>query len=143
MHSILRISDAASLAIHAAAFLAGNPGKPWTTREIADALRVSENHLSKVLQRMAKAGLVQAQRGPNGGSRLAKSPEEITLLDVYRSVDGELPQGDCLLGNSVCSPGNCIFGGFLRKVREELMDKLANTRLTSIAHLCRREEHNA
>ena len=143
MHSVLRISEAASLAIHAAACLAGDAGRSWTTEEIAHRLHASENHLSKVLQRLAKAGLVQSHRGPGGGFRLAKDPSDIRLLAVYQAIEGALPQGHCLLGRQVCGNGACILGSFLGDVKEQLRDRLAGTRLSDLAGFCPKEGTHA
>ena len=54
MNSILKISEAASIAIHAMFILASTPDKLFSNKEIATMLDVSENHLAKVLQRLAK-----------------------------------------------------------------------------------------
>lgn len=143
MQSVLRISEAASLAIHAAACLAGDGGRSWTTQDIAGRLGVSENHLAKVLQRLAKAGLVQSHRGPSGGFRLAKDPSEIQLLDVYQAIEGDLPQGHCLLGRRVCGNGECILGSFLGDVKEQLRDRLARTRLSDLVSFCPKEGNHA
>ncbi|MCK4620269.1 MAG: Rrf2 family transcriptional regulator, partial [Desulfobacterales bacterium] len=67
MSNIIKISEAASMAIHAMVFLASESGRIVPSREIATTLRSSEAHLSKVMQRLAKAGLVSSTRGPKGG----------------------------------------------------------------------------
>lgn len=143
MAGILNISEATSLAVHAMAFLAGNCEKPWSTREISEALGVSGAHLSKVLQRLSKVGLVQSSRGPKGGFKLGRPAGRIHLLQVYESFEGRLVQNDCLLGSKVCAGDGCVFGGFLESVSHQLHRYLAETKLSELAHLCRRNGINA
>ena len=67
MPTMLKISEAATLALHTAFFLVTNPDRRLTTREMASTMGASEAHLSKVLQRLVHAGLVESVRGPKGG----------------------------------------------------------------------------
>ena len=90
MSSAFRFSEAGSLALHAMAFLGADHEKALTVREIARGLSVSENHLAKVMQRLAREGLVESVRGPKGGFKVRGSPDEISLLDVYEAIDGPL-----------------------------------------------------
>jgi Rrf2 family protein len=129
--NVLRISEAASLALHTMAYLAADPDGTHATREIACDLKVSEAHLAKVLQRLGRAGLVRSQRGPGGGFTLARRPEEITLLEVYEVTEGPLTTPDCLLGQPVCN-GACILGGLLDAVGRQVRDYLSQTRLSDL-----------
>lgn len=111
MSHLMKVSEAASLALHSMAYLAGNPGVNVSTRQIAERLKVSEAHLSKVLQRMAQAGLVKSSRGPKGGFTLKIPAESITLLDIFETIEGRLEATDCLLGIPICNGTYCILGG--------------------------------
>ncbi len=142
MSKILRISDAASMALHTMVLLAGSPDKLLSTKEMASTLNVSEAHLAKVLQRLAKAGFARSTRGPNGGFGLEKAPSEITLLDVYNAIEGPLAPTDCLLGTPVCGGKDCILGKLLETVNRRVTDYLAETRLSQLAGRCGREDEN-
>lgn len=134
MTNMLRISDAASLALHTMAYLAGNTDRLVSTHEIASALNISENHLAKVHQWLAKAGLVDAVRGPSGGSRITKSPRDITLLDIYEAVEGPFKPANCLLHRPACPGKNCILGGLVASVNTQVRDFLAGTTLEQLAN---------
>ncbi len=130
MESILRISEAASLGIHAVVLIARAPeGAPVTVAALADELGVSRAHLSKVLQDLTKRGLVHSKRGPSGGYTLGKAAESATLLDVYEAVEGPFPSGACLLGRPVCN-GKCVFGGMLGELNDRVRTLLAESRLS-------------
>jgi len=133
MHSALRISEAASLGLHSLALLAARPNKPLSAREMAQELHVSEAHLAKVLQRLGKAGLVQASRGPGGGFVLAQAPHEISLLEIYESIDGPLLPHNCLFKEPVCEGLTCLMGDLLRSVNQQIHAYLKQTRLSDVA----------
>jgi Rrf2 family protein len=133
---ILNISEAANLGIHALAYLARqNSQTPVTTAAIATVFGVSEAHLSKVFQRLSKAGLVKSLRGPHGGFRLARAPGKITLREIYESLDGPIGKGDCLLGKPKCGLENCVLGDLLTDVQQRVSDHLSSTTLAKVASL--------
>ena len=132
MPHVLKISEAASLAMHASVMLAANSNRLTSTAEAASALGVSEAHLSKVLQRLAHAGLVRAMRGPKGGFALAKPGSRITLLKVFEAIEGKLMPSSCLLGKRVCDGTNCILGTLLDTTNRKVREYLAATRLSDL-----------
>ena len=139
MADVLRISDAASLAMHAMVFMAADPARRLAVGEIATQLHVSEAHLSKVLQRLAKAGLVKSVRGPKGGFVLGKPVDQVTLLDAYEAIEGPLASSHCLLGLTSCSAKRCILGDLAGVVNSRVRDYLAKTRLSKLSDIFRSE----
>lgn len=121
MPRIVQLSEASNLAIHSLAYLAGKPGEgPISAAEIATILDVSATHLSKVLQRLSRHGLVRSTRGVGGGFALDKPPESVSLLDIVELVDGPLIADGCLLGKPICAPGKCAFKGVLQSVQDQV-----------------------
>ena len=133
MASVLKVSDAASMGLHAAVLLAAHPDRLRSSRELASELRVSQAHLAKVLQQLVKAGLARSTRGPGGGFRLADEPDRITLLKVYEAIEGRLRTDNCLLSTSICGGRRCIFGGLLKRTNKEVRQYLAQTKLSALA----------
>ena len=131
MINLLRISEAGAIAIHTAVYLGKEPGMVATTAQIAHDLCVSEAHLSKVLQRLAKAGIVAAARGPKGGHRLARNSDAITLLDVYEAMEGALETNDCMLSRAACK-SNCVMWDLLHKVNVLVKEHLAGTKVSDV-----------
>ena len=116
MPNILRISDSASLALHAMVLLAKNSDHPLTNVQAAHLFHASEHTLAKVLQRLAKAGLVESTRGPHGGFRLRQAADEIRLIAIYEAVEGRIGNPECLLSLPLCSGNACVLGGLVEKV---------------------------
>jgi len=140
MPKMMKVSEAASLALHAMVLLASNPEKVFSTREIASVLDASEAHLSKVLQRLARCGLVKSNRGPKGGFTLAKSNERITLLEVYEVIEGPLLASNCLLDTPLCGGEKCIFGRLLKDAGERFREYMASTKLSEVSDVLKGEE---
>jgi len=141
MTSLLKISEAALLALHTACWLSQRGGLA-TTKEIASSLAVSEAHLSKVLQRLVKAGLVESVRGPKGGFRLGRRAEAMTLLEVYEVIDGRLAPTECLLGTLACG-GRCIMGDVIKQVNSLVVERLTGTKVSELGPSLREEPADA
>jgi len=133
--NLLRVSEAASLALHTAALLAARDDEILSAHEIAGELGVSQAHLAKVMQRLGHVGLVSAVRGPKGGFRLERPADEVTLLEVYEAIEGPLAPPSCLLGRKVCIGGNCILGNLVALVDEQVRRHLTTTHLSDLAEL--------
>ncbi len=134
MEGTLKISDAATIAMHAMAYLASCGGKgPVSAHEMARYLGVSEAHLGKVLQRLARFGFVSSRRGPRGGFEAGRRPEEVTLLEIYEAVDGPMSGSTCLLGHDAC-PGRsgCILGDLMSAINARVHDQLSRTTLSDL-----------
>lgn len=71
--------------------------------EIAAALGIPRNYLSKILHRLAGEGVLASTRGRNGGFRLARPAGRISLLEVVEPFDRIDARRQCLLGREVCS----------------------------------------
>lgn len=135
MSSVLKISEAANLAMHAMGYLAANNGRMVSTGEIAQSIKVSENHLQKVMQRLHKAGLVKSIRGPKGGFELMRPPEEIVLMKVYEAIEGALNGNTCLFEKKVCDGANCILGGMVEEVNHKFKEYMSKTVISDLTEI--------
>jgi Rrf2 family protein len=130
MATVLKISDAASLALHTMVLLADRRERPLTAKEIASTFKASEAHLAKVLQRLAKAGLVLSAPGPHGGFHLRDGAERTTLLQVYEAIEGPIGSTHCLLGVPVCSGKKCLLGRLVCNLNKQVREHFSRTRLS-------------
>ncbi len=92
------ISQTTEYALRAAVYLAENRDKGQTTEAIAQATQIPAAYLSKVLQQLAKASIVQSQRGLHGGFTLRVAPYKLSVLDVVNAVDPMKRIFECPLG---------------------------------------------
>lgn len=99
------LSRTSGYALHATLHIAARsgPDKAVPAATVAEALDIPANYLAKILNTLAREGILTSERGRTGGFRLAREPEAITLLEVVRHFDeiGEARQ--CLLRSRACS----------------------------------------
>jgi Rrf2 family transcriptional regulator, iron-sulfur cluster assembly transcription factor len=102
-------------------------GRPIRVEEIGERQGVPIRYLEQLFQRLRRAGLVTSKRGPGGGYVLARPPEQISLADVVRAVQGEV-----LLGPA--GPGHESLGFIWEELRAAITEALASR---TVASLCR------
>ena len=129
---LVQISEAASLAIHSMALLIQNRGGFLTVKDMAQECEASEAHLAKVMQKLAKARLVTATRGPQGGYTLTKEGEEASILTIYEAVEGAIMPRECLLNSKICLFSSCIFVGVIDKAEREIKEYFASKNLNDL-----------
>jgi Rrf2 family protein len=101
------LSQTAQYALRAALAIAAQPeGESMGAGRLALLLKIPPNYLSKTLHLLARAGLLQSNRGKLGGFRLARPAQRITLLEVVSLFDEVSAGRACLLGRPVCSDYN-------------------------------------
>lgn len=127
--NILKISDATSLGLHAMIMLARNPQRLVSVKEIATNLDISANHLSKVMQRLNKAGFIDSIKGFNGGFKLSVDPNDVTFLEIYELFEGKFKGSTCLLSSQKCD-GKCILGDLVHSVTKQVKEKFEKTKLS-------------
>jgi Rrf2 family transcriptional regulator, nitric oxide-sensitive transcriptional repressor len=91
-------SQTVEYALRAVVHLASQAPAARTTQQVAEATRVPRAYLSKVLQGLVRAGVVQSQRGLGGGITLARSPSDLTILEVVNAVEPIRRIRTCPLG---------------------------------------------
>lgn len=93
-------------------------------KHIAKRRNLSEKYLERIVKAMKHAGVIQRTRGPMGGYCLARKPEEITVLEVLQSVEGELAPVECLTKETDCgiSCDHCLTRTLWAEMWEEILD---------------------
>ncbi|MBK6733149.1 MAG: Rrf2 family transcriptional regulator [bacterium] len=114
------ISQTTEYALRAVVWLARQPDELQGTKKISEAIQVPSGYLSKVLQKLTRAGLVISSPGRGGGFRLARKSEDIRVLDVVNAVDP-------LQRIQSCPLGLASHGSNLCALHRKLDDDLART----------------
>lgn len=97
-------------------------------KEVADKEHISPKYLEQIAASFKTAGLVKVSRGAKGGYCLIQPPEEITLLDVFRAVEGEIRLTECSDASASCPNGeecmmNSLWKGLNRNMEEYLIQR--------------------
>ena len=102
----MQITRQADYAIRAILFLAKlEPSQRAATSEIAEVQKIPPSFLAKIISQLSIAGLIHTSRGARGGVSLARSPEEVSVLEVVEAIDGPIQLNEC-----TDDPSTCVFG---------------------------------
>jgi Rrf2 family nitric oxide-sensitive transcriptional repressor len=104
-----------------------------TIEEIAKAYGISENHLMKVVHRLAKHGFVATQRGRGGGLRLGKPADAMTLGEILRAVEDDFHIVECFGARDACRISKvCRLKQALRRALDAFLSELDDWTLADI-----------
>ncbi len=121
------------LAEQAAPGVSGDASASQSAKDIAEAYHIPPQLLAKILQTLAKAGLLVSHAGTNGGYALARSAGEITAFEVIRAIDGPLFITSCITIHGACDlAGHCTIKEPLRKVNDSIKDLLSGIRISDL-----------
>jgi Rrf2 family transcriptional regulator, iron-responsive regulator len=113
----MRLTRQTNYAIRIMMYCAANEGRLSRIPEIAAAYSVSELFLFKILQPLVEHGLVETVRGRNGGVRLAKPADQLTLFDVVRVTEENFAMAECFENDAADCPliDSCALNAALRE----------------------------
>lgn len=129
----MKLSRASSYALHAVAFMAvQKTDLPVASHHIAAARGIPERFLLKVLKPLVSARVLLSVKGPNGGYRLARSPSDITMLEILEAVDGPI-RGQSPFGkDEMEGPLNHKLETICKQTADQMRKHLEKVRLTDL-----------
>jgi Rrf2 family protein len=134
MPGLIHIPEATSIALHLCLWIGDGDRVFRSSPALARELGFSYHHFAKVVQRLVRSGLLETERGPKGGIRLAREPKTIRLLEIYEAAGGEpLRPHRCLLDPKICAGRACALGRLIEQENNRLHAQMAKTTLTSLA----------
>jgi Rrf2 family protein len=131
---MLRLTKKADYGLIAMTHLAesGN-GHAYSAKDIAEAYHIPAELLAKILQKLAKAGLLTSQHGTNGGYVLARDPHTISAFEVIKAIDGPLFITACISTHKECGQSStCNVKEPLRKVNDSIREVLSNIKIAEM-----------
>ena len=109
-------------------------GESCSASDIAAIYSISLPLLAKVLQRLAREGLVTSRHGSGGGYQLARDPKEITAFEVIDAIDGPMQITSCSTSHGECGQSStCTVRAPLRRVNESIMQVLRNVTISQMS----------
>ena len=121
----MRLTRFTDYSLRVLIYLGLQQGRLVTIRSISDSYGISRNHLMKVVSLLTRMGYLKAQRGPGGGIRLARRPDQINLADVISNTEEDLVMVECFdkEGNCVITPA-CRLQRIIGTALKAYMDTL-------------------
>ena len=127
------VSQTVEYALRAVLQIARDPdGAPVRVGDIAEALDVPRNYLSKTLHRLARAGILTSARGPTGGFQLTTAPEDLPLAEIAAPFVA-VGQRTCLLGQPACGDDRpCAAHSRWKLVTQQAEDFFSQTTIADL-----------
>ncbi|GAV22777.1 RrF2 family transcriptional regulator [Carboxydothermus pertinax] len=132
----MNLTQATDYAFRAVLYLARKgEGEVVEAQEIAGQERIPLRFLLKIMRLLGRAGIIKSFRGVGGGFALAKSPAEVTLLDVVEAVEGPIKINRCLIDPQYCSSqrsGRCAIHQELSLLQKDIIARLGTANFANI-----------
>ena len=111
--------------------------EPVSLSDVAERQGISISYLEQLMAKLKKAGIVQSTRGAQGGYSLAKHPEEISVGEILRALEGSLSPVDCSAvdgeGETECSASNfCVTKYVWKRINDSINDTVNNIFLSEL-----------
>ncbi len=125
----MQITRQADYAVRAVLFLSKlGPDRRAATSHIAQEQQIPPSFLAKIVSQLSVAGLLQTSRGARGGVSLARTPDQISLLEVVEAIDGPILLNECVSANGACTFGDdCPMRPVWCDAQAELVERLQET----------------
>lgn len=129
------LSKACVYGLRSSLFLASRESNGYISiREMSEKLDISFHFLTKILQQLTSAGLMESHKGPKGGVRLTKSGSEVSLFEIVAAIDGIELFTECALGLPGCGVKKpCPLHDKWAGTRDGIREMLENTNLVELA----------
>lgn len=127
---MIKLSEATAIALHSMIYLTNRENEIVSLKEIADRFKISENHLSKVLQRLVKAGYLISHKGPKGGFSIVSKIKNITFMQVYEITEGRFQEQECLFNSLQSNCPNCIMNNLIKRINHEFVSYMKNNKIS-------------
>ncbi len=138
----MQVSRTLDYAVRSLIYMGNHEVSRMNMEEISQAQHIPQNYLAKIMRRLVERGLVRSVVGREGGYFLDKSPDEISLKDIYEAVEGEIRVIDCMDQESVCALyENCTQLPVWDKLKVSMIKLLENTKLQDLLNQGGSEKH--
>ena len=115
----MRLTTRTNLALRTLMVCAVNPDRIVRKSDVAKAINASENHLAQVVNQLGQSGYITTLRGRHGGFSLARPAAEISVGDLFRTFEADLPFMECFTDDTVCPlKGMCRMSQHLHRAVE-------------------------
>lgn len=112
----------------------------WTILDLASRTETPAPFLAKTFQQLVRAKLLRSAKGRGGGFAFARPPQEISVIGVVETLDGDALAQECALGLPECSEANpCPFHRHWKGIRESILEALTAESLADFANENKRE----
>jgi FeS assembly SUF system regulator len=132
---MLRVSKLTDYATVVMTCLAAAGDGVVSAQALAERARLEVPTVSKLLKQLAQAGLVASSRGINGGYRLSRAPERISIADIVTAMEGPIGMTECSAHAGLCGhEPHCGVRVNWQRINQAIAGALSNVTLADMLH---------
>ena len=105
---------------------------PLSIKEIAERQNFSDSYMEQLFSALKMAGLVKSLRGAHGGYVLARDPDDITIGEIIRALEGPIELVDCLEGFACVKSPECVTKGLWKEINDSISNIIDNRSLQDL-----------
>jgi Rrf2 family nitric oxide-sensitive transcriptional repressor len=130
----MKLTQYSDLGLRLLMYLALRRGELVTIQEASERFAISKNHLVKISHQLTRCGLIESIQGRNGGIRLARPPEDISVEEVLRATEDNFDLVECfaVAQNQCVISGACKLTGVLNEARAAFFGVLRQVSLAEL-----------
>lgn len=130
---MFKISEATAIALHSMIYITNREHETVSLKEIAEKFKISDNHLSKVLQRFVKLGILNSIKGPKGGFSIVPKYKNMSFGDIYEIFEGKMQNNNCVFSSGQGSCPKCIMSDLVNKLNCEFIDYMKSHKISDFS----------
>jgi len=130
---MFKASEAVAISLHAMTYIANRENQICSLKEIAEKFNISDHHLSKILQRFVKLGILKSAKGPKGGFSIVSKYKDTTFLEIYEIIEGRIIRHDCIFNSDKGNCSKCIMNNMLKRMNDEFIEYMKNHKISDFA----------
>lgn len=129
----MKLTQYSDLSLRMLMYLALRYGNTSTIKEVSVRFAVSKNHMVKISHQLTKSGLIESVRGRNGGVRLAKPPQSISVEEALYATEDNFDLVECFGPDNHCIISDvCKLSGVLNNARKAFFSVLRQVSLADL-----------
>lgn len=130
---IFALKESNILSVHFMALLAASGNEGISIKKVADITKCSSNHLSKIADKLLKAGLITSKRGKHGGFYLKKEAKDIYIIDIIEAISGKIENEiECPSDKDICGGKAYMFGSLCKEISSDFITHIKKTKLEDV-----------
>lgn len=129
----MKFSTTTEYALRILSYMALQENKLYRADDVIEDLQIPQRYLRKLLTKLTKNGILKSIQGKQGGYKIAREIENISLLDIVEAAGEKIGMDECFFGLNKCSfHENCTLHTKWADISDQIIDTLASTKLSDV-----------
>lgn len=131
---MFKISEATAIALHALIYIVNRENKMVSLKEISEKFKISDNHLSKILQRFVKLGVLTSVKGPKGGFSIVPEHKNLSFWEIFEIIEGHVQKNNCIFNAQHVNCTECIMSDLVCSLNGQFIEYMKKHKISDYKH---------